>query len=1120
MLEIRFSNRFELLAELLAARIEARRGSPFESDVLLVPSTAIKRRLTLDLARRQGICANLQVDYLAQWLWRQLARFDDQVRVESPFDSATLTWHAYAAFGDPSWHAQWPRLSAYLQQADDRMRFELARQVAGVLSHYVTYRTDWLQAWQQGRQANPSALLGEDEPWQAALWQRIAGALGLDPVNPLLAFAHRLQSEGVPAGAFPVPVHLFCLPDIAPLHLEVLRALARHCELHVYALNPCAEYWFDVVEPRRLAYLQAAGRRDHHEVGHRLLASWARQSQSQLRQLVDTLESDSAHAAFQPSQSPCLLGRLQDSILNLQELAPASVRLDASDRSLEVHVCHSRSRELEVLHDRLLGLFVEYPDLTPDQVLVVTPDLQSSAPLIDAVFGSVPRERHVPYQITGLARSEVNPVARSLLALLDLARSRWPLSEVLGLLEQEPISARFGLNADALEQLRTWLRDAGVRWGLDASHRSSLDLPSSAAHSFTDGLDRLFLGYAVPDACAQPFADRLAVAGVEGVQAAWLGTAWYFIESLRSLREQLTQPRSAAQWAELFVQTVQRFIDERGSPEDLHEVLAALDAFGHQADSTGGDTDRPGIDKLEFAADVARLSLQEFLDDPERGGVPTGAVTFAAISSLRAIPYRVVCMFGLDDGVFPGLTRPAEFDLMPLHPRPMDRQRQTDERNLFLDQLLSARQILHLSYVGRSIRDNSVLPPSVLISELLDHLVLATADDPAQAQSLSAARSRLVVEHPLQPFSPRSFRVDPGIDPRIASHHAEYAGALQARVSLSAQPPVLSARTSDAFDELDEDAVDEDSGDQRAAVFFPEPLPELSVRPSVLSIDTLERFFRNPARELLERRIGLQLPRREQQLRDDESFLPEWQDRDDLSDRLLPLLIDGSGLEQARRLAMAGTEVPPGALGQIGLQQTLHQLQSFAAQLRPQLNEPSLPPHLAQVEIRVGADCWRLDAAFSDLRAAGLVRYRDRPARPSDYLSAWLNQLLLWACPPEHASDELSWVRRDICIRFTRCEDPHAQLRSLFDLYLQGMREPLAFFPKTSKAFADAGWQLGSKIRALWAGSSHGITGERDDPAVRLAWRGLADPVLSGQPGFERCARTVFEPLLAHLRHD
>ncbi|MEK9721156.1 MAG: exodeoxyribonuclease V subunit gamma, partial [Quisquiliibacterium sp.] len=490
-------------------------------------------------------------------------------------------------------------------------------------------------------------------------------------------------------------------------------------------------------------------------------------------------------------------------------------------------------------------------------------------------------------------------------------------------------------------------------------------------------------------------------------------------------------------------------------------------------------------------------------------------------------PYRVVCAIGLDQGSLPGLSRPHEFDLMAAHPRPLDRQRQSDDRNLFLDQLLAARQTLHLSYVGRSVRDNAPLPPSVLLAELLDHLTLVIADDPTLPESLSAARDLLVIEHPLQPFSERSFpdAAKDGPKSKIASYNAEYAAALRARAG--AVPRQLAHASLNS--ELNTDDGSEDADDQRdlapeySAVFFAHALPEPEAQLRSLTLDALERFLRNPCRELLERRLGLQLPRRDQELRDDESFLPDWQDRNDLSARLLPLLIDGADLQRVEQLAQAGTEVPPGALGLVGLRQTLHQMQQFAAQVRPMLREPVLAPHLACIELTVQGELWRLDASFSDLRAPGLVRYRDRLASPSDYLSAWLHQLVLWIFPPVNLNPQVCWVLRDTSIRFARNQDPRELLGQLIALYRQGMREPLAFFPKTSMAFANANWQFSSKVHSIWAGASHGertVPGERDDPAVRLAWRGVPDPVRSGIPAFEQCARTVFEPLLAQLRHD
>jgi exodeoxyribonuclease V gamma subunit len=181
---------------------------------------------------------------------------------------------------------------------------------------------------------------------------------------------------------------------------------------------------------------------------------------------------------------------------------------------------------------------------------------------------------------------------------------------------------------------------------------------------------------------------------------------------------------------------------------------------------------------------VVRAALEQLLDDPARGGVPSGGITFSSMSSLHTLPFDVVCAIGLNDGAFPSTSRPSEFDLMAIAPERGDRQRREDERNLFLDLLLSARHSLYLSYTGRSVRDNSPLPPSVLVSELLEVAVPAMADDPGSADSLAQARRRLVVEHPLQPFSLEAFT--DGGDARLRGFNRELAEALR----LAAQAPV------------------------------------------------------------------------------------------------------------------------------------------------------------------------------------------------------------------------------------------------------------------------------------------------------------------------------------------
>ena len=1113
MLYIHFANRFETLSDLLVDRIGATAGSVFIEVQIVVSSAAIKRRLTLELARRHGICANVRFSYFARWLWQQIGRVVPGVLDESPFDASVLGWRVYAAFGDEKWVRPHPRLSAYLERSDPVMRFELAMRVAGLFDQYITYRPDWLAAWSRNEVVdlgNPDASAKADQDWQAALWRRLSAEMGTVERHPITEFEQALGSRDDGAGAWrvlPPSVHVVCLPTMPPLHLRLLQSLGRRIEVHLYALNPCQEYWFEVVDRRRLAYLAARGSAEHQEEGHRLLAAWGQQTQSQLTLLVDA-GGDAVidDGAFVENPADSLLSRLQNSILEMTDLTPGSVSLTDHDRSVEVHVCHSLTREIEVLQDRLLALFAGADAPALGDVLVVTPDLDAAAPLIDAVFGTAPRERFIPYTITGRARSDVNAAAHALLGLLSLVTSRFSASTVFGLLQQPMVARRFGLDADDLEQVRTWLQAAGVHWALDAEHRGSLGVPAVSRHSFVDGLDRLFLGYALPSRVDAPFDDRMPAGDAEGSDAMALGALWGFIDALATLRRNMSTPQPAAAWPGLLADALDSFMAPRDNElEDVREVHAVLEELGSQ-------WQRSELAET-LSVEVVRTALAQGLDDPARGGVPTGMVTFSSMSSLRNVPFKVVCAVGLNDGAFPSSTRPSEFDLMALQPRRGDRQRRIDERNLFLDLLLAARETIHLSYVGRSVRDNSLLPPSVLISELLEYLVPAIAqdatEDPDGAPALAGARTRLVVEHPLQPFSEVAFRVDS--DVRQRSFQREYAEALKS--SLASPPPITVLSLSSAEDE----GVDEEDGDvEPAAPFFASPLPEPGDEWRDVPLERLIHFFRNPCRYLLERRLGIALRRDVEELQDDEPFLPDVPGRTALARRLLPSLLDGTDIVAVRAMALAGTEFPVGAFGRRFLDRELTGLQDFAARIAEATREPCLEPHAVSLDIAVEGRPWRVHVGFADLRSCGLVRYRYDDLRTTDHLTAWLHHLMLCASPPAGVERSTTWWGRNGKFQFKPCDEPLAVIETLLRLYERGLREPLSFFPKTSWSYVTSEGSLSAATQA-WRVSKHRPFAEGADAAYRLGLRGRPDPLGPGLEEFDACARAVIDPLLACL---
>ncbi|MDT3672370.1 MAG: exodeoxyribonuclease V subunit gamma [Aromatoleum sp.] len=1140
MLSLAFSNRYEVLLETLLARLADEQPGPFGQREIVVPSAALRRSVELAVAGREGVAANLRFSYLAQWLWSQIGKLI-AVDETSPFAPTQLAWRIFGLLGergehdDGGWTAGHPRLARYLAGADASMRFDLATRAARVLDHYLTYRPRWLAEWSAGRRvAGLADDVRADEAWQAELWRRLTAELGARSEHPAATFFRAIEDAGVALpGALPqlpASVHVFCLPAMPPLYRDVLRALAAWVEVRLYVLNPCREYWFEIVEPRRLAWLVGRQQDLYFETGNRLLAAWGRQMQSH----VDLLfEGDGAaevdDSLFVPAAGESLLARLQNAVLDLVDPEPGSVALADDDRSVEVHVCHSPTRELEVLQDRLLALFAAPDAPRPDEILVVMPDLEAAAPLIEAVFGTAPPARRIPWTITGLGHTRTNPVARVLDVALALAAGRFPASRVFELLQLAPVAQRFGLDDADLEQVHEWLREAGVRWGLDAAQRGRLGLPALERHSLADGLHRLFLAYALgdgddgaedddggPGVGGVMFGGRIGAGNPEGGDAQVLGRLARYVDLLQWLEAGASRMHDADGWRALLVELLDRLIPPTAEwADDLRTVRIAVNEL--HANIAAGGVHSP----LPLA--LVHRALTGVLDDPARGGVPGGAVTFSAMTTLRNLPYRVVCAIGLDDGAFPGVERPVEFDLMAMHPARGDRQRRDDERNLFLDLLLAARERLHLSYAGRSTRDNSEKPPSVLVDELLDYTARATATDPRDPASLAAARRRLTVIHPLQAFSRQYFLADPEQDARLASFNAEYCEALRQRANVaggalphSADVDDAAARGADAVLATDE-ADDCDQPDDAGQLpFFSAPLPAPGAEWREVGLDQLIRFFRNPSRFLLRERLGLTLLDGDEELDDDEPFLPEWRGRQALADRLLPALLGGRPHDDVRALALAGGEFPAGALGERLLEREFGAMAQYAAGLRAALEPAPLPPLQTRFDFALDGERWTLAAAFGDLRPAGLVRHRYDDVRANDYVAGWITHLALCVAAPAGVEPATEWHSRDGRYRLRPVASPdaaRAALATLVALYRDGLRRPLAFFPKSAWAWAANGESSYMAVQK-WTGGGKPEFGERKDAAIRLAFRGLPDPL---DDAFYSNAAAVFGPLIAYI---
>ncbi|MBM4202033.1 MAG: exonuclease V subunit gamma, partial [Gammaproteobacteria bacterium] len=598
-----------------------------------------------------------------------------------------------------------------------------------------------------------------------------------------------------------------------------------------------------------------------------------------------------------------------------------------------------------------------------------------------------------------------------------------------------------GLDEDALQRIRDWIRQSGIRWGLDGAHRAALGLPDTEHHSLRDGLDRLFLGYAVPQLSGD-LGGRLPAGDVEGAAALALGAFDHFVAALDAARRVSLDEATGEVWHQRLNGWVDTFLQVDST--SIHEVGEVRGAIAAWCDDLAAAAPQQAL-----GLDVVGTALKERLEDPARGALPSGSVTFAGMSPLRSLPYRVVCILGLNDGAFPAVDHPDEFDLIAAAPRAGDRQRRFDDRNVFLDLVLAARERLHLSYTGFSIRDNSALTPSILLAELLDHAGAMLAGNDGSAESLQAARRRLTVRHPLQAFSREYFSAPDRSDPRLFSYVGEYARALASR----AAAPLIVAAAPAELSEQPEALGEDDAVVELGAPFFARPLPWPQEQARELTLEDLKQFLRNPCRFLLSRRLALSLLEAEDELVDDEPFLPAFDQRSVLAERLLPVIRRGAGAAEVLALAQAGTEYPCGGFGEVLLAEEVGLIAAFGEAIEVMTRAPLLPPVAERLDLSIGGENWTLGGTLNDLRSTGLVRWRYDDTRPVDYLSGWVDHLFLNAVAPAQVQHETVWLSRNGRYRLRACDQARAHLGTLVTYYRRGLSEPLRFFPKSAWAY-------------------------------------------------------------------
>lgn len=1084
-------NRVESLLKTLLDVMAMEGSDPFIPETVMVQNPGMAIWLQRNMAAKNGICAGIDFLFPRRVIQKVFAVvLGEEARELKAYDPARLLWMILSLLETHIEHPELAQLARYLKHdPGDRKRVQLAQRIAGVFDEYALYRPQMVVGWEHEEAT---------DDWQAILWREMVEKLDAAHVATLtLRFTEKLMAGEFQNG---LPKRLYCfgVSTLPPLYVHVLGVLAEHIDVHFFSLAPSPEYYGDISSERQID--RTLRRHDdedaeslHLEVGHPLLASLG-QVGKDFQAILEALNYQD-EALFEDPGHETMLRVLQSDMYGLVERGPDGkaepIELAAGDTSIQVHSCHTPMREVEVLRDQILDLFETDESLKPSDVVVMMPDVEDYAPLIEAVFG-VSGTAALPFSIADRNFRGASPAIDAFFRVIDLSSSRMAASEVLDLLALPPIHERFGMSPDDVEQIGEWVSVSGIRWGIDAKHRARFGQPETDLNTWRFGLRRLLLGFAMPheDLIYEKVLPRDQIEGMDG---RLLGRFMHFCDGLFKLLEWMRGRRKMASWQQLFLRIVDMMIETGGDNEwQAAQIRMALDNLVSEAQAAEFD------ETLDLVA-VRQLVEDRIEYENEGWNFLSEGMTFCAMVPMRSIPFRVVAMIGMNETDFPRQRRPETFDKMAEKPLRGDRSRRNEERYLFLEALLAARERVIISYVGQDIKDNSERPPSVVVSELLDVLSDSFLVAGAQAGDREAMLKRLILKHPMQGFNPLYF--DALRRPELFSYSDTHFEGAKSFV----EPRYSEAR------------------------LFTEPLKKPETVMTELELDELIKFFSAPVASLLRNRLGFDLREFEQLMYDREPLELQGLEKYQAGTALLERALSGLDLDSVEAMSWAEGCLPLGTPGHVSYEALQDEIIPLVRAVLKYRDEP-LPP----LPVNVVAGDMRLTGHLQHRYEKGLLWYQYQRLSGKQLMSAWIRHLAMCVAAPTDQSHESIWLGRGEHRQvreasFAPVENAAEQLANLVELYRVGQSEPLLFFPKSSWAYAKEKDE--EKARKAGYKAWKGTEFQKDfaecmDPHYARVF-GDENVTADGFTIFSRAmaggdfvtlARRVFDPLKGHLK--
>jgi len=691
--------------------------------------------------------------------------------------------------------------SAKGSKIDYHKMFQLSNRLADLYDQYLIHRWEVIEKWSKDEFYYTSKESSDDllklEKWQKKIWLYIKEILGnIEPdkieirrfiLNKLNSNINNQKLIDRIKNIIGSKIPLFGFSIIPEYYLQILNVLSSFIKIPFYLMSPSDGYWYDIkkqkeIDKTELNSLLKNGIDPellHLSIGNPILAEMGTTGKDffnlllNLEDDIDLQNEENEYVNYE-SDNQTILETIKQDILELKKINKEEDKRVFSyktDNSIKIVSCSSKLREVEILKDYILDIFDNNKNnnkkISATDILVLAPDIEDYSSFIDLLFSNTIQSKYngnykIPYSISSKSFSASNISASVLIEILKISSGKVLSSEIISIIDTIPVKNKFLLTDEDISTIKKWVDQTGIRWGIDSNHREKVDNISYEENSWSKGLTQLLAGYSMFEEKGMSFLNIIPSNFINSGNSELLGKFIEITNIIFSIVNQNSKnnKKTISNWADY----INKLCDNLFSDGYTDESYSGVDELRNNINNFDRIFSIPEeLNEKNIAIEKIKNSEIEFsiiskeiinsltINQNKDERFMHRGITFSNLVPMRSIPFKVVCILGMNQDKFPRINKNSDIDLISLDPKIGDRTIRDNDLYLFLDTLLSAQETLYISYIGKSIVDNTEKLPSAPVSSLIDYIENSFKIVDEKKKIVD----ELVVEHPLQPFSTR-----------------------------------------------------------------------------------------------------------------------------------------------------------------------------------------------------------------------------------------------------------------------------------------------------------------------------------------------------------------------------